>query len=491
MNEVDVLIVGAGPTGLALGAQLASFGCRPRIIDARTQPWRPSRALLVHPRTLELLRPLGITPELLRQGRPLREATLHAGHRSMRLRMPEIAADTPYPYLFMLPQAKFEAILQRHLMDQGIAIEWGVRVRACAQVGPVVLATVEPSAEIAARYLVGCDGADSTVRAAAAIDFPGGRYRSPVALADLRIRELPAEGLHVLVGRRGITFVGAVGEHAPWRILTTDPEAHRAGDYPRLMARAGIIADVPTWSQVYPQRYGLAVRYRSGRIFIAGDAAHVHSPAGGQGMNAGVGDACNLGWKLAFALRGLAGDPLLDTYQAERRAVGGWLVALTSLIYIGESAGNPVVSMLRRYAPELTSPLVARMPSAARLVLRTMGQLSHSYRYGPAAREATPRLRHGPKPGQRLGDALVTIDGQPRRLHEVTATPELHLLLAGWPAGDRPVPDLGPIRTHCVESLPGGSGRSGYYLVRPDGYIGLRAAGTDLEPVRRFLRAWR
>lgn len=491
MSEAEVLVVGAGPTGLALGAQLASLGCRPRLIDARTQPWRTSRALMLHPRTLELLRPLGLTPELLGRGRPLREATVHSGHRAMRLRLPELGSDTPYPHLFMLPQSTFEQILQRHLADHGVAVEWGVRLRACTETGSEVLADVEGGPAIRARYLVGCDGADSTVRTAAGIGFPGGAYRRPVTLADMRITGLPSEGLHVLAGSAGITFVGAVGELAPWRMLTTEPQAVRADGSSRLLARAGIIADPPAWTRVYPQRYGLATRYRSGRIFIAGDAAHVHSPAGGQGMNAGVGDACNLGWKLAYALQGLAGDPLLDTYEAERRPLGRFLVALTTLIYIGESSGNPFVSVLRRCAPAMATPLVARAAPVVRLALRTLGQLSHGYGIGPAARDATPRLGHRPAPGQRLGDARLDIDGHPGTLHQAIATPGMHLLLSGWPTRGPTAVDLGPIRSHHLATLPDGAMGSGYYLVRPDGYIALRGAGTDLGAVRRFLRAWR
>jgi hypothetical protein len=124
-------------------------------------------------------------------------------------------------------------------------------------------------------------------------------------------------------------------------------------------------------------------------------------------------------------------------------------------------------------------------------MLRTMGQLTHSYGYGPAARDATPRLRHGPGPGQRLGDAMVTIDGQRRSVQEVTATPGMHLLLAGWPHDETHVSDLGWIQSHRLETLLDGSPGCGYYLVRPDGYIGLRGAGCDLGPVERFLREWR
>jgi 2-polyprenyl-6-methoxyphenol hydroxylase-like FAD-dependent oxidoreductase len=446
---------------------------------------------MLHPRTLELLRPLGLTSELLRHGRPLREVTVHVGRRAMRLRLPELAPDTPYPYLFMLPQARFEAALQRHLLDRGVAIEWGVRLRGYSEVGRVVVAGIDRGPDIRAQFLVGCDGPDSTVRKAAGIGFPGGTYRSPVTLADMRITGLPSAGLHVLAGRRGITFVGAVGEHAPWRMLTTVPRAQGDGDLSRLLAQAGIKADRPAWSQAYPQRYGLASRYRAGRVFIAGDAAHVHSPAGGQGTNAGVGDACNLGWKLALALQGMAGDPLLDTYQEERRALARLLVGLTSLIYIGESSSNPLVSVMRRYGPELALPFVAAVAPAVRLMLRTMGQLTHSYGYGPAARDATPRLRHGPGPGQRLRDAMVTIDGQRRSVQEVTATPGMHLLLAGWPHDETHVSDLGWIQSHRLETLLDGSPGCGYYLVRPDGYIGLRGAGCDLGPVERFLREWR
>ena len=495
MTETDVLVVGAGPTGLTLAAQLAALGCHPRVIDERPEPWRASRALMLHPRTLELLRPLGITPALLRHGRPLREATLHSGRHASNLTIPELAADTPYPYLVMLPQARFEAVLQEHLADHGVDVEWGVRLRDYTDGEGVVVATAEGSAPIVARYLVGCDGAGSTVRRRAGIGFRGGDYRAPVCLVDLDVAGPTPEGLHVIADREGIAFLGAVGEYAPWRMLTTDRDALRAGG-PRLLERAGIGVDRVAWSRRFPQRYALADRYRSGRVFLAGDAAHVHSPAGGQGMNTGVGDAVNLGWKLAFALLGLAGDPLLDTYETERRALARWLIGLTSLIYIGESSRNPVIGLARRHGARLAAPLLSLATPLARFGLRVLGQLSYAYGRGPAAQDATPRLPHPPRPGQRLGDATVTIDGRVGSLHQCLASPGMHLLLAGFPVRHSPpdlemVSDLRMVKVHHLDTLPDGATGTGYFLVRPDGYIGLRGGGPDLTPLHRFLAGWR
>lgn len=516
--QTSVLVVGAGPTGLALAAQLDALGCRPRIIDSRAEAWRPSRALMIHPRTLELLRPAGVTAALLERGRPLREATLHAGHRAVALRLPALAAsDTPYPFLYLLPQADVEAVLRQHLADRGIEVEWGMRMTALvdgsaaartaasdsaasdsAPPGEVV-AEVDSGPPLHAKYLVGCDGAQSTVRLAAGIGMRGGSYRSAVTLADLDLTtDLAPEALHVFVGRRGMAFMGSVGEYAQWRLLATDPGVIESVGSPRgapgLLSEAGVDALPPAWAVNLPQHFGLAAGFRHGRVFLAGDAAHVHSPGGGQGLNTGIGDACNLGWKLALAVRGLAGDPLLDTYEAERRPLARLLVALTSLIYYGESSANPLVAGLRRLAPVLAAPVAGHLPTLTRFGLHTIAQLSYGYGTGPAAREESLRLRHGPAPGHRIPNVRIDLDDRSTTLHQAIAVPGLHLFVSGWSTDARArladrYPDL--LRIHNAAVLLDGRPGCGYFLVRPDGYVGLRGAGENPVAVDEFLRAWR
>jgi 2-polyprenyl-6-methoxyphenol hydroxylase-like FAD-dependent oxidoreductase len=423
-------------------------------------------------------------------------------------------ADTPYPYLSLLPQAKVEAVLQRHLADRGVDIEWGVRLRHCTSGSNETLAqaTLDDGRTIRAGYVVGCDGAESTVRSAVGIGSRGGRYRWPVTLADLDMTgDLAPDGLHVFVGRYGMAFIGRVGEYAPWRMLATDPGAVAVAEgtlgegvlgagvlaesgWPSgLLAEAGIDAGPPAWAVALPQRFALAHDYRRGRVFLAGDAAHVHSPGGGQGLNTGIGDASNLGWKLALAVRGLAGEPLLDSYQAERRPLARLLVALTSLVYVGESSANPLVAMVRRLAPVLVGPLAAHLPAASRWALRVIGQLTYGYQPGPAVREAMPPLRRGPRPGRRVPDTPLEIDGRPTTLHEVIAEPGLHLIASGWsPTSLDGLNDLMPgrLRAHRAATLLDGRPGRGYCLIRPDGYVGLRGAGDGPDAVRRYLRAW-
>ena len=221
-DPVDVLVVGAGPTGLALAAQLAAFGASVRVVDRRTVPGRESRALVVQPRTLEVLRPIGVTQALLDRGDRPTGVQLHLDGRDLAMPLLDTDADdTAYPFLLVLRQAEVEAALLAHLAAQGLSVEWGVELLSYrGDEAGVVGALRHPSGRTAlvrARYLVGCDGADSTVRRQAGVAFEGGDYRRSVLLADIEIDvdgDLAGRAAHVFFGPRGALILIAVGEHA-------------------------------------------------------------------------------------------------------------------------------------------------------------------------------------------------------------------------------------------------------------------------------------
>jgi 2-polyprenyl-6-methoxyphenol hydroxylase-like FAD-dependent oxidoreductase len=520
-DPVDVLVVGAGPTGLALAAQLAAFGASVRVADRRTVPGRQSRALVVQPRTLEVLRPLGVTEALLDRGDRAARVQLHLDGRDLAIPFPEVGADdTSYPFLLVLRQAELEAALLAHLADRGLAVEWGAELLSYRADEPGVVAALGDSsgrnALARARYLVGCDGADSTVRRQAGVAFDGGDYRRSVLLADIDLDgDLAGRAAHVFVGRHGVLILLAVGERARWRLLAVQASpaaAPTAGEVRAILetaSRGRIRARQVAWTTRVPLQHRLAATFRSGRAFLAGDAGHVHSPAGAQGMNSGIQDAINLGWKLALADQGVASEALLDTYSQERRPVARAVLALTHVLFWLESADGPVVRRARVVLAPLAVSMALRLAPLRTLGFRVIGQQWVRYPRGLAAVEGSPRLRRGPGAGHRLPDLRLLRDQVPCRLQQALATPGFHLLVCGPPhrwdlqclagfqerygglvsvhrLGNRPLP--GQLWDPSGAALARLGARHGaQYLIRPDGHVGHRCAGFDLASLEEYL----
>ena len=300
----DVLVVGAGPTGLALAAYALAHGASVRVVDRAPTAVHESRALVLVPRTMEVLAGLGVTGELLRRGRRTIRLTLHAGRRSVDLPLFDVGIkDTPYPFLLFASQAETQAVLAEHLARRGLTVERGTELVGLQQRADGVtcrLAGAGGERTTQATYVAGCDGGGSTVRRLLGVGFRGGRYPQRFALADVTIDgELPPERVHAYLGRRGILFLFPLGAPAPWRVLGLLPEPDAAA--PLSLAEVQAVVDEftggglrlrdPAWVSDFRLRHKLADHYRVGRAFLAGDAAHVHSPAGGQGMNVGVQDA--------------------------------------------------------------------------------------------------------------------------------------------------------------------------------------------------------
>lgn len=473
-------MVGAGPTGLALALQAVAHGARVRVVERRAERFRPSRALVVQPRTLEVLRPLGVVDALLERARPVPEVRLHLGRRVLDVR-PEVAAlpGTPYPPLTLLLQADAEAVLDTALADRGVPVERDTELVDLD--GPVAVLRAPAGPErVCASFLAGCDGAAGTVRSRAAIGWRGGRYRHEVVLADVELDGLEAGAVHAAAAARGLLFVFAAGEGATWRLLATRRTVRGPADVPRaqlqdLIDGAGLAARVTSVTRAtrIELRYGLARSYRRGHVFLAGDAAHVHSPAGAQGMNTGVQDAANLGWKLAFATRAADPEPLLASYEAERRPVGRAVLALTHAVFWAEAGTDPVAALLRGALVPLAAPLVSRLPGRGVLVteaLRALSGLCVRYRGSPLSVDGPGARRV--RAGDRLPDTDVCA-GRPVRLHELLARPGVHVLApAGAPPPCRPGPRL---HVHRLGAVPGG----GLLAVRPDGYVGFSGAAGD------------
>jgi 2-polyprenyl-6-methoxyphenol hydroxylase-like FAD-dependent oxidoreductase len=527
-DPLDVLVVGAGPTGLTLAAQLQAFGATVRIVDRQLDRVHESRALAVQPRTLEVLRGLGVAEELIVRGNDAVWVQLHAGGRVVRIRLFGLGLDdTAFPFLLFVSQAETEQVLGDHLAGRGVPVERGVEVVGFHADLDVVTSTLRRrdgrTEQVHARYLVGCDGAASTVRRGAGIPFKGGAYPQTFALADLDAGGLDRDAAHAFLGQEGIVLFFPLGRPASWRMLTMHPslQGRREPAQPSLeelqaLADAFTAGSVrlhdPVWQTYFGLQHRHATRYQTGRVFLAGDAAHVHSPAGAQGMNTGIQDAWNLGWKLGLVSRGVADEALLDTYDAERRPVGGFVVRFTDRAFAVATSTNPLVRVLRTQLVPRVLPLALRFDRAVAYGFRTVSQLDIRYRHSPAVQEGRPTLRRGPRAGDRLPDARVARDGTTCWLGEALAAPCFQLLLCG-PPGDWHPSQLTTLRHRYPDTLTvhhltrtatpgalhdldgqalarlGGTGAA-QYLVRPDGHIGYRAGGNDLAGLQRYLTRW-
>nr|WP_281257732.1 FAD-dependent monooxygenase [Asanoa hainanensis] len=502
-------MVGGGPTGLAMAALLIAQGARPRIVDRNFDRARESRALAIQPRTLEVLAGLGVSDELVRQGNPNVRLLIHAGRRTVPLPMFDLGfADTRYPFLLFLSQAHTEQVLIDHLRAHGVEVERGVELTSLTQDTASTTGTLRhrDSAieHLEVPYVVGCDGARSTVRELAGIAFEGSSYPQTFVLADLDADGLDAGIAHVFVSARGMLFFFPLVSPAAWRVLAMRPRAESAApgatvtlnDVQELANQytdGAVHLRDPVWMTNFRLHHRAASRYRAERIFLAGDAAHIHSPAGAQGMNTGIQDAANLAWKLAYALSGQAPDRILDSYGTERAPVGRTVLRMSDRAFTIATSTNPLVRFARaRVAPTML-PLAAKISRGRGAIFRTVSQLNISYPHSPLSTSGPAGSSRCAAAGDRLPDAPLASGSTPSTLHGLTAAPGWHLLLcgAGWPAEpspprlsvhrlDRPTAAaLDRLRVHEPTAI----------LVRPDGHIGYRG-GTDINALRAYLDQW-
>jgi 2-polyprenyl-6-methoxyphenol hydroxylase-like FAD-dependent oxidoreductase len=542
-EHCDVLVVGAGPTGLTLAAQLARFGVRCRIIDSSADRAHESRALGIQPRTLEVLRPLGVADELVRRGNPNVRVHIHGrGGRVTSSPMFDIGlSDTAFAFLLFLSQSETEAVLLDRLAELGVTVERKTRLEDVQDTGQYVTGTIADvdgvRHVVGARYVVGCDGAHSTVRSASGIDFAGGRYPQTFLLADLAVEGLEPDGIHVFFGPSGPLLFFPLKVPAPFRLITIRPPGTTAARESGQLATAlgpvtttelsSLVAAAtheplglqdPVWATAFHISHRHAGTYGRGRLFLAGDAAHVHSPAGAQGMNTGIQDAINLGWKLALVIRGAAPDQILDSYDEERRPVGAFVLRFTDRASTFVFSNHRAPSTVRTMAAPWAVPLLLRSRTGRRLAFRTVSQLGIRYGANFAVEPegtTSPRglrklLSHNRlAAGDRLPDARVVRDGEEIWLQEVFADPVLHVLLCG-PANAWKDEDIATLRhgferflqVHRLDRLPGAGTlhdptgdalqrlqvrAPAAFVIRPDGHIGARADGSDLAIVDRYL----
>lgn len=504
MQSTDVLIIGAGPTGLVLALGLTRQGVRVRIVDAAAEPGTTSRALAVAARTLELYRQLGLSEAVVERGVKVGAANLWIrGEQVGRLKVGEMGEGlSPFPYVLMFPQDEHERLLIARLEQEGVRVERPARLESFRGDDEHVLTLLRGRdgslEECSARFLAGCDGARSTVRQALDIGFPGGTYEHLFYVADVEAsgpvlnRELHVDldeadflGLFPLFKEGHARLIGTVRDDAAARgdaLRWEDVSQHALSGMQLKVAKVN-------WFSTYRVHHRVASRFRDGRVFLLGDAAHIHSPVGGQGMNTGIGDAVNLAWKLAAVIRKGADARLLDTYEPERIPFAKTLVRTTDRAFQFVTNNGPVATTLRtKVAPHLLSVLFDS-PRVRRLAFCTVSQIRVSYRASPLSEGSAGKIRAGdrlPWVPDASGNAdnfqsLTSVDWQVHVYGEASAalrvqceTSRVALRVYAWqPAADK-----------------AGFARDAAYLVRPDGYVAWADPWADAGELVRYLARW-
>jgi 2-polyprenyl-6-methoxyphenol hydroxylase-like FAD-dependent oxidoreductase len=485
----QILIVGAGPVGLTMAAELARYGVAVRIVEKAAARTDKSKALVLWSRTLELLDRAGCSGAFVAAGHKVDGANIVAGAKQIA-HASFAQVESPYRYALMLPQSDTERLLEEHLNRLGVQVERRVELATFSQSADRVTTTLrnadgrEESLDV--EWLIGCDGAHSTVRHALGKEFLGNTLESNWILADVHLRGFPfpeseiatywhEDGVLVFFPISPGRFRVIANVEAPAGAKPADPTL---AELQAVMDRRGpgnVVMSDPIWLAAFKINERKVADYRDGRVFLAGDAAHVHSPAGGQGMNTGMQDAINLAWKLALVCRVAAADgPLLASYSVERSAIGEQVLA---------AAGRMTeVAILQNHALQAIRNFVGRMmlglAPVQRKLVNQMTEVSIGYDDSPLNGQACHGVA-GSKPGKRVapraGETPIGSGAKPR--FALCAEPSDCLL-------------------HLVETFPelldpeirAPLDVGGIWLVRPDGYAACSARVGDERVVAEYLR---
>ena len=488
---LDVLVVGAGPVGLTMAAEAARYGLSVRIIDKAPHASTTSKALVVWSRTLELFDRMGCTKAFLEAGIRSHGASMrHGGTVLGAARLDSIPS--AYNFGLMIPQRDTERLMTAHLGSFGVSVEREIELTGFAAKPDHVEATLRHAdgqqETIEARWLVGCDGAHSTVRHQLAVPFDGKPQGDDWFLADVRLvgdGAPPQDEVTVYLHRDGLfvvfpmpggrsRVVGTVGKSDPDH-PRPDPTLDAVQALADGRTAGGFRVTDPEWLSTFRVQERKVADYRHGPVFLAGDASHIHSPAGGQGMNTGMQDAINLAWKLAMVANGAAAPSLLDSYSPERSAVGDMVLHNATRLTDMATLSNPAAQAVRNLAMRFMMGLHTVRDRLATEMSETgiaygaspLSAGNHHAPHGLAAGERmAPDTYHGKPPGAQNVPRFV-LYGAGKQATDCTAA---------YPSLLEPTPRPAPVPDRLL-------------IVRPDGYVGLSAGAADWAAADAYLRA--
>jgi 2-polyprenyl-6-methoxyphenol hydroxylase-like FAD-dependent oxidoreductase len=537
-SAVEALVVGAGPVGLTMAAALHHHGIRCRIIDKAAAPTDKSKALVVWSRTLELLDNLGLAETFVHNGLKATGASVY-GNGKRLAHIAIHAVDTPFGFPLMIPQSETERLLNEHLTHNGIGVERRVELVSFSETPDKIACTLRnadgQAESLEVPWLIGCDGAHSAVRHTLGVPFTGQAEPNDWLLADVHVEgPLAPNEVSVFWHEKGVlvTFpitgnrarviadLGTAGPTAP-----PDPTLAQVQAKVDERGPGGLTLTDPVWLAGFRINERKVADYRLGRVMLAGDAAHIHSPAGGQGMNTGMQDAFNLAWKLALVERGQAqAEPLLASYSIERSTVGDQVLQGAGRVTTIATLRNPVAQYLRNHI----AAVVASFGFVQDKIANALCELNINYRHGPLSTDNWRGHSGTIKAGDRLPDTALTsatsgtkttlfaaIRGTRHHLlllpgsHDPQAVSQLlriaddtqrafpdlfavHLILK---ADNAPVPDLSSVPSTVpawldtegrLHQQTGATDRA-LIVVRPDGYIGYRGQPADAAEFEKYL----
>ncbi|MEH2048797.1 FAD-dependent monooxygenase [Nostoc sp.] len=517
--KTDVIIVGAGPTGLSLAVQLIRYGINFVIFDKKQGITDLSKALVVHARTLEIYDQVGLAQQAVADGEIVQKVNLmHDGKISAQIDFSNFGGQlSPFPFMLVFEQNKNERLLYEHLQHNGKEVQWQNEMESLTQDANGVKAVLKNATgetqTIEAQYLVGCDGAGSPTRHLLDFHFEGSTYPRLFYVADVDM-EFAADKatFYVTLAENSFVLIVPMQGEKHWRLIGNLPEYDEQGDrevtyyevenkVKQLVQRPLEITNV-RWFSSYKVHTRRAEKFSKGRCFLAGDAAHIHTPAGGQGMNTGIQDAYNLAWKIAFVLKGHAKDSILETYNEERLANAKRLLQTTDKFF-DVAAGNQWYLQFFRdnILPSLAN-VVARFSGAKEFIFQLVSEIGINYR------DSSLSLHQSDSRAERLrqrsfevkaGDRMPYFLADGTNVYDRLSAPKFHLLV--FSNGEHDYEDLQaelankygdfidfnvvPLYPRVVEIF--GTNQPFKVLLRPDNYIGLISTELSLEDVKAYM----
>lgn len=501
MKQYDVIIVGAGPTGLMAAVQLARYGINFLIIDSKSGPTEQSRAIVMTARSMEVYQQLGISDTAIEQGRFIQQMAIYVkGKEKANAQIGEFGkGKTDFSYMLAFEQSRNEKLLFEKLRSYGQTVSWDtelLRLTKQNDLFEVDVKQLNSEEKITAKYIIGCDGARSVVRHSFDFSFKGGTYENKFYVADTVLKwDRDPNTLVLCPSRKNFCGFFPMGGSNSHRIVGSipksliDKEDINFADMESAIKEAVVFPleiEKMNWFSIYKLHHRSVQKFNDGNCFLAGDAAHIHSPAGGQGMNTGLQDAYNLTWKLALVIKGVANEKLLSSYNEERLPFAKWLLKYTDRAFSIMTSTNLFISWLRNTVIPLFVKLFLGKPAVKSRIFNSVSQLQWSYKDCSLSKNSSSQ-----KLKFTAGDRLpyILLGQEKQSVYKLLTAPVFHLLVIG---AAKPV--LQPnemikiIELGIEEWKEKGVTKPLFILVRPDNYIGLIADEMNDSILRNYLQ---